>query len=273
MYMADFHNIPSAFIRSDTHVTDDDECINCRDLKTWADNINILLARRIRQPMLTLQAAQAKSIDHGFQTITADHLQGAPIIYAPVIVPRYAQTCTFTIYCYADDKTAGTRVILYPLICCPSNIGEVNDSESVEITADSADGLTMFSGTVSVPAEHVDYPYMLFVVYMEAPEYGGNIKGVPDTIVDVADYYVDAVTGSMAGNMLYVTARPEIGARIITAIESLGGGNVRMFIDRPWEIFPVPGTDTLNYRSTNGLAFNTCCLCADSVSDIFAEQS
>ena len=98
--------IPADFTRLDDRVTDPDQYLNVHDYRKAYENHNILIARRLRRPLLTM--GQAFDIKAGVQLNQTP--QVPPILEIPVLLSPSVSELDFNFYGY---RTSGQDCDIY----------------------------------------------------------------------------------------------------------------------------------------------------------------
>lgn len=146
--------IPSAFVRQDTRTTADDQYLNVHDVQTAYKNLNALIAKRARFPMLTAACVAADEVGSpvvidGWGPLQPN-LLGKRLGPWPVWVPPYTQQLDLRVR--AKTNSVGD-FYLYPMIY-PVAHGSTTQqiSEDVKITV-SVTSETEHNASIPVPSQ------------------------------------------------------------------------------------------------------------------------
>ena len=280
------HTIPSAFLPFDATMTDPDKPVNVRDRVTLSRNLNILMARRLRQPILTLATLEdndtpgAFPFDGGFRVLDEGVALRRFVLRCQVFLPPLAQTCTLNCYCYQTSNTApddDVDVILY------ASLDTGDDQTSLGVMADTAAtvnvvaaGITKVALTVNCPAQHDESTPVFFSLYAETPHKDTDVKGGGHAAIIAAGAdWVDVNENWPTGNIVYImtsasAVRTECHPRQIVKRDDLSTGGYRYWVDGVWGASINAGSDLADSRPINNLHLRSLTLYANAVTDATA---
>lgn len=274
---------PGEFIRLDATMSDADAYNNVRDLQVRLANHNVLLARRVRQPMFTLGMHDDSDFRDpitfkALGTIGDMALQQtspAMVLRVPIWVPPWCQAAELVGRMVARTG-GGPSVPCYGKIDTPTQT--TNPPSSATFTATTSIG--RFAGEVVVPPDAARQGMALFSFFIDGQIFGSDIKGtgvaeVRDVGVDSGRPYIDAdLEGSNTGNALYVESRLEIYPRLVVENYNIGTAALngtantwRCYLDQPFNISPTPGVDFANTRLVQALDLRSLSLWPKAISD------
>jgi len=284
--------IPTAFWPFDTRVTDPDQVVNIRDRCVMARNFNILIARRMRQPLLTLglsgdtDSITALAYDFGSRPLDEGIALRRWFVSCPVFLPPRAQSCTLNLYCYQTSNTApdaDVDVRIYARLFKPGDPGSVLVAADALAAVDcEAAGITKKSCTVVCPRDHTDEDLILFQCYAQTPHLDADVKGGGhETIYGVGSNTIDLMSAGGGGttfnlgDILYIldsgsALRTDILPRQVIAryeIDINGSSGYRYTVDAPWTGAINAGSDLADGKSVNNLHVKSLVLYANAVTD------
>lgn len=272
------YTIPDSFIRLDATATDADKCVNIRDMEVFKRNFNILIARRIRQPLLTMAAhdlAPASdtaepgfSFCYGIDQMDPYDPQNPPIVHCEVFVPTHCRGATIEVRAKQTDNT--NDCTLYGSVVHPS-LAFDNLYESVDVTSTS---YATYEITVPVARSYEQNKPNVFMLYATTPAYGADII-TNDPISEAGLGWVQGVPAggaASAGDMIYFndsggTLLADVPPRVITDINAIGGGKYRYSLDRRLDKLPVAGSDQLSTKAINSLTISTISVSANAFTE------
>lgn len=258
--------IPSDFVRFDSEAFDADAYANVADMQQIRRNHNILLARRCRRPFFQARIGdttgasgtafnEVRAVVSGLSAcvMSIPYMRSSPYIYSI--------TCAI----YGRGR-ASASPRFYPVVCPVEVEPEIDNS--VVLTFDStSDGWE----SVEVPVKVSSAESMFFFVHLFAEILEG--AATPKTAVTVADVGRNYATGNGLGNavgeIIYSPTNTDIEPRTVISIQNNvdAAGNDLVVIDRDWNIWPVPGTDTLETRTTSTATLSTVSLWENAITD------
>lgn len=260
--------IPSSFVRQDDRTTSADQFLNVHDLQLARKNFNILLARRIRTPVLTmhLNANDLAAGDVVLSTFNsaplspqAGHIMGP----WPIWVPPMCQTMEMRIRAHCSVTTGS--VLLYPVIAAPGQTWPPGDDTKIEVSGTTE---TEYSVTINVPgmAEHlrtgevriyieneIDDPSTADAETVIAAGIGNSLSG---------GSWVETVNQLTSGDIIGFSDA-SIEPRLIREEVAVSGG-YRYYVVGTWNKVPTNG-DTARTYTISKLHGLSLCLMADPV--------
>jgi hypothetical protein len=273
-------SVPSLFVASDTHVADEDCYLNARDMRKAYDNHNILLARRVRKPVISQAMRGASNANdpiyvHSAEPVTEDRRTGRSFFAAPIWVPPRCFEMVVNIRC-KQANTGGTYpdLQIYPVIDGPKDLVPLDTS--LVITVDSATD-TLYSTVVPVPESAERSGTGFLSLYFCTPLYETAAKGaVSVTDVGRTPAWLQGRFDSMfPGNYVVCDTDPTIlPMRILWGESNIQGGlDDRIYLDGDWPgPVPIPGTDTFSVYAPNKLLVSSVCVYPVEITDWSAER-
>lgn len=279
--------IPSEFIRLDSTVSDADAPVNVRDEQVKRENYNILLARRVRHPLVTqvfrgtdwtTDGQTFKHYDYSVnlpdRSIDALPLTGH-IGSWRVRVPPFCRE--FTLRMRAKMDTASGDAEVFP-------VGVIGNPLNYSFTVTGASYAEYEQDIVVSDGTRHGFDHTIGLMY-SCDSYGSalgdgiavawaeNVSIIPSKAYVVGVSTI-AATASV-GDMLYFTSPANtIQPRCIVAIESITVDATtyeRIWVDKPWDVLPEAG-DTYKSFAVAGMMVQTICINPKATTD-FAETS
>jgi len=288
--------IPSEFIRLDSTVSDADAPVNVRDEQVKRENYNILLARRVRHPLVTevfrgvgwdideygddtdLTNGQifkhfAYSVPIGDRPVDTLSFVGAAMIATwKVRVPPFCRELTVRIR--AKMTTASGDAAVFPIGCVgpPANY-------DVTVTGTSYDeyevDIPVSDGSKSAFNHVIGLSYVC-EAYDGAQ--GANTVAWAENISTIpARAYVvgtDVISGEVGDVIYFTTPSNTIQPRAIVALETItvdGTTYQKVWVDKPWDVLPVAG-NVYNTEAVAGLVVHSVTIVPKATTD-FGETS
>lgn len=264
------YDIPSAYVRLDSRVTDEDQFANVRDLQTARLNHNKLVDRGIKRNLCNLLyhggAGAADKLSYGHNTIhsnsIADRDRGMMLFSVPLIVSSYTKEVEVVIRAARVSASADCKV--YCVADTSGNTGELNVSGAagtlIDITSTATGTLgARYAMTVPLPPETQQNGGMCEVSgYLEGATYSSGITGGPFSVTAITGKYVEVDTAGIGGGtpnvdmVLSFASKPEIESNLITDIVNSGGTTYRFILEDPLPNILEVG-DTVNFLNSTGL--------------------
>lgn len=244
--------IPSAFIRQDTRTTDDDQFINVHDVQTAYKNVNAIIAKRLRYPMITIACvANGGSGDpvafDGWGPIHGGNGQERCMGPWTIWVPPYTKSLDLRVRAQADSNG---DVHIYPLVSSFGfgGVQQISDDAKITVTGTSEDEYS-----VEVPVPHVVQNAgwgMLSIYYVSEMGEVPEVSEIP--ILDAGSTFVgDFTAGTLRSCGWFETSSDlNIGYILVcdnTSVlplqiedkQAISGGNYRYTMSGPWSVTPT----------------------------------
>jgi hypothetical protein len=252
--------IPAEFIRFDTRVTDADQFFNVRDAQTARENLNVLIARRLRRVLLSVRfrrtgytTAGQWVYGYGDLGLTTDSPGAYWLGPWRLWVPPFCKALRIRLLAASDN--AGGDILVYPALRGINGGLEIYPSTNYRLTV-----------TGTVPAEYeLDFPLpasysgcshwvdLMFAYSCEA--YGADEKGGAHQVVawaeDRAVVATAAISGGVSSLLYFVSPAATINPQRIVRKDTLtvdGSTYYRAHVATPWNVMPQPG-DTFDSRA------------------------
>ncbi len=251
--------IPSAFIRLDSTTHSNTRYVNVRNQQVIRQNHNVLLAQRCRRVLhsftpVALGGTNAADGGGVIACYMSLNLYGNAVIgSAKPIYVAYIPLNGIMTQVSVDIRAGNTGaadLYIYPVIFAPGVVPYMPIGNYVTFATGTGtwDEVT---ATVQIPKLARLKKMGVFCLFAKGVMDGGA-KGVAN-IAD-SDYMwvtTTVATGAVIGDWVYCPTNNAIQPRVVTHIEPATN---KLFINEPWNILPVPGTDTLDTRSTSQLS-------------------
>lgn len=174
--------IPSEFIRFDSYVTDADSFNNVRDAQVARENLNILLARRIRHPILAVRglAGSYSSLGAyaaGFGAIGTGAYQPGATWLGPwrIWIPPYCKALTVRMRAHPDPD-AGDAIV-YPCF------GTTGPNAGYMLTVTGASDAE-YEIDIPTPTSYSGGPYFTdFRLYITSESTGADVSSAAFVVV------------------------------------------------------------------------------------------
>jgi len=259
-------NLLPSFVRMDSHIVSSDSFSNVRDQQLARLNSNILLARGVRRPLMALNFCD-------------DQLNGAPVpaygfgppdVLGDIIgqwlidIGPWTQYITINLRA-AEVSAAGSDAFIYPVISSPRYPATLQNSSATTITGTNE---TLYTMSAPVPNANRHGGLVTLSLFLHGADSGSDTKGAT-TIVDAgADWVLGAFGADYTDHMVYFPTDTEIMPRMINRYDAnVSGTDDRVWVDRPFNKIPIPGTDTFAVRAVTGVNLYSMTVYEASVSD------
>lgn len=287
------HTIPALFVRQDTRVDTADEFVNVHDEQTFWLNHNKLCANNLRRTVFASRLTQRRSnvtnltsTSGSAAEVTASNYESfdsyygvfdgakpSTIIDEEIWLSPFVSTLTLEVRAFKKTLTDDPGdPILYPVVCRPDQEPQLDWGTSIAITSTS---LAEYScATISVPPDLRSSAYSSHRLVRFALIIAGKIETSAGTVVASgtsvqAEYhFVDVGFSVTPGEVLYPYTNPACGVRMVTDVVSLGGGNYRVYVDRPWKTLPKTAVDAFATRNASGVYITTMSLYENPTTDL-----
>lgn len=236
--------IPSSFQLIDTHVTDEDQVVSARDQDIIRKNHNILAAQRVRRDIIQGTDFNNNTVSR-FPVFTA---QSRLYRFALALTPLQKQ---LRFWCWAaltyEDSPDTDLVIAV-------HEPQVNAYTSVAITVSGATSAEYGADIVVPPraGEATDqdgfWPYICDIYVDSTISTSKTLTAV--AIVDVGHNWVACAAASSPTNAQALVINNDV-RKVVDVVPV--GANVKAFVDEPWSVTPIPGTDTFDSHLLTGV--------------------
>lgn len=253
--------IPAKFIRLDDRVTAADQYVNARDMQILRNNHNMLLARRVRQPVAQFggKGWQPTGTTNVYSIRAASREMGDIFLTTPITVPIGTRELRFTM---TGVRLANTSVDIYPCVDGPDESTEPNDAYKLTIGSTNVVKNVTFPVPTSVTATGLGTFYAII---------GGGLTNEADlntgiAIVDVSPTTFTAATSMTVWSAGCYFSNLGIEPRRMVSRTAIGA-NFLYTLDAPFNVRPIPGTTTVSTKPTYGFNFNSAALHAVQITD------
>ena len=262
--------IPAAFTLQDTHTNAADSFANAEDMRTERLNHNILIAARVRKPIIAMACTAPIGIGRTYgpwilKTRVVPSWRSIPQISTMLYVQQTTQKVRFKMRAsktaLAGGGSPGSPSV-YVAIVDPVAGAEMIPIDTYAMTITAA---TDAPGTYFVDVNLPHLPasngflaglmaYRLFVYVRSILDTTNPALHAAFAITDVgSNWFTSAIPGNGHDNdMVYVDSDPMQDARKIVHEVAVGGGAYRDYIDSAWERIPQT-TDTLTILEILGV--------------------
>lgn len=255
--------IPDKFVRQDDRTTAADQFLNVHDLQTAYGNINTLIAKRLRTPVLTLGAvdddgAGGDIVVQAWNDTPLVAQSGEVVVDTPIWVPPMCDTMEVRIRAHASS--AGGDVYLYPVVNASGQTRPPSNDYVIQVT-----GLSEAEYSVSFPvpglaARQMGGSFRLYATSELAASSVQDSEAVLAAGIGNAfsgGSWVEVLNQLTSGNVIGFDDT-EIQPRIIREEVAVSGG-YRYYVQGQWNKVPDSG-DTAQTYSTSNLHLISLCL-------------
>lgn len=254
--------IPASFKRFDTHVTDADQFFNVRDAQVARENLNVLVARRNRHPLLVHRFRRTGyTVDgqylYGYGPI--GYLTGSALAYVlgpfRVRAPSYCKALILRLRGNVDN--AGGDALVYPFI---KNASMPSADYEIIVTGTAE---AEYEIEIPLPSSYsgmAEWRDLMLAFTCEA--YGADEKGAHIVVAAAGQVsigqgffgYVDgtsSIAGGVGSLLYFVSPAATINPQKIVTKETItvdGSTYYRAYVGNPWNVLPQAG-DTFNTRA------------------------
>lgn len=254
-------DLPAAYIRQASEVTDPDRFINAADLQRFADNYNICMAKRTRQCLMHRQWTDESTLPASstgyltFETVGGVSREAGTALWSgPVFLPHYCKTFDVVIVaCKADAESDDP--IVYAAMDGPKEMMDLDDSYSATVSAAAGTFTKYTISNVPVPPEAAEEGHATLTLVAYTPLGATTSTGNTAHDADKA-WFVEAYGGSTYPNAGVKWSDTEIEARRIAGSKLVtidGAAYYKHFLDRPFNKTPDPQNDTFDVYGLAGL--------------------
>lgn len=261
-------NIPNKFLYYDTHAFADNTSLNVRECRNLNKNHNILMARRIRRPIVTqaFYSDEAGSAQTFISVMPVNEFgEGEAIWRGNVRISPFVQAIRVNVIGYRSSVADEAKI--YPYLSGPARRQPVN--QSLEIAIDSGTS-AKYGVTLPVPNDCFingpGKPGRAELSLLYSCMMGASIKGAV-TITSWGEtggggygrvWFEASTSGSVTGLVAHFSDT-QIRPRVIVDSVLVTGTVYRCYIDGPWESTPVIGTTTVGMYSVVNLNIRSIC--------------
>jgi len=271
--------IPAEFLRIDSTLTDEDEAVSVYLAQKRLENFNILVARRVRQPLLTKHfKADDYTVDGPsllWTGVVPPNAGPAGVVTKcamlgpwPIAITPYCQYVTSWIWAKSSSATLDT--FLYYAIRGPDDAYMTRDDDKVTVTGTSyAEYETDIPVPQSARASGRGELCVFYTCEMSAADKdAGSINVVdwgPNYVVGDSQY-----AGSIVkGDIIYFDTDSTIDPRFILSEQAVTSGASTFYkvtIDGVWN-HPPDLDDDYNVRAIGRFIPQTMCLAPKAISN------
>jgi hypothetical protein len=248
------YTIPATFRRFDTRVSSDDQFINMRDQLYLRQNYNILVARRLRQPIMHVafdHKAQStfsqSAVDLGMEILASgdSYAQGNLLASAYVYFWQAAPQIVVTVY--GSATKASPSVYLHAVLVTPGDNISGNSSAVAAFSGGTTRGKTQL--TVDVPPNTAGGKLS---IYAECSLDGSDVAAVTETVTGSGPDWVETDVTPLSfavGDYIYLSSNPSETLRRIRRAY-VYDSKARYEVHPPWSLAPVKD-DEVNAQQLN----------------------